>query len=115
MLVAERDYRRDQCDEARVEVDRLNEIWSDVEGYVKTGLIALNVVRFAFYVLRFAFVRSFVVFVVFFLIFPTPRHSFCCFAVPLVYHLLQPGAAGGVPAVKMEQNSGGRQRRWRCR
>ena len=44
LLVAERDHRRDRCDEAREGVDKLAEIWAEVEGCVKTALVGLELV-----------------------------------------------------------------------
>ena len=44
LLVAERDQRRDRCDEAREGVDKLAEIWAEVEGCVKTALVGLELV-----------------------------------------------------------------------
>ena len=46
LLAAERDNRRDRCDEAREGVDKLAEIWAEVEGCVKTALVGLELVRF---------------------------------------------------------------------
>jgi len=42
LLVAERNNRRDRCDEAREGVDKLAEIWAEVEGCVKTALVGLE-------------------------------------------------------------------------
>ena len=47
LLAAERDNRRDRCDEAREGVDKLAEIWAEVEGCVKTALVGLELVRFS--------------------------------------------------------------------
>ena len=47
VLAAERDNRRDRCDEAREGVDKLAEIWAEVEGCVKTALVGLELVRFS--------------------------------------------------------------------
>ena len=41
-LVAERDYRRAQCDGARVALDRLAGLWAEVEAAVGIGLRGLN-------------------------------------------------------------------------
>jgi hypothetical protein len=44
LLVAERDHRRGSCDEAREGVDKLAEIWAEVEGCVKAALVGLELV-----------------------------------------------------------------------
>jgi len=54
LLAAERDSRRDRCDEAREGVDKLAEIWAEVEGCVKTALVGLELVRFSLLASTFA-------------------------------------------------------------
>ena len=54
LLAAERDNRRDRCDEAREGVDKLAEIWAEVEGCVKTALVGLELVRFSLLASTFA-------------------------------------------------------------
>ena len=53
-LVAERDCRRLKCTEAREEVDRLGEIWAEVEASIRTALLGLNLVSLGFLFLHLA-------------------------------------------------------------